>query len=201
MFTKALRVFAAAAVLAGVAAPIGAQGFSDSYEFLKAVKEGDGAKVESLLATPGPLVNTKQRGTGDTAVHIVVRERDATWIRYLFGKGAKVDTANAQGETPLTIASQMGWLEGVQTLLDLRADVNLGNGRGETPLILAVQKRDLALVNLLMARGADPKKADRVSGQSALGYAQRDTRAAAILKALESKAPAAPKKAVAGPSL
>jgi uncharacterized protein len=145
-------------------------------------------------------VNTKERGTGDTALHIVTRARNATWIRYLAGKGARVDTANNQGETPLTLATQVGWFEGVQTLLALRANVNQGNGRGETPLILAVQRRDLALVKELLAKGADPKKTDRVAGQSALDYARRDTRAAVILKALEEQR-AAPKREVAGPSL
>lgn len=189
----------AAAALIAMAAPVAAQGFSEGYQFLQAVKEGDGNKVQDLLARPG-IIHTKDRGTGDTALHIVTRERNATWMGFLVGKGAKVEVENNQGETPLTLATQMGWTEGVTKLLSLRADVNQGNKRGETPLILAVQKRDLAMVKLLLARGADPRKADRVGGKSALDYARIDTRSAVILKALEEK-PAAVRKEVAGPSL
>ena len=199
MFIKRLAPVVAVVLSAAMAVPAGAQGFSESYKFLKAVKDGDGTEVDSMLSTPGPLVNTKDRETGDTALHYVARDRNATWIRFLVGKGARVDAQNNAGDTPLTIATQIGWLEGVQTLLGLRANVNQSNGKGETPIILAVQRRDLPLVQVLMRSGADPKKSDRVAGLSALDYAKRDARSAAILRALE--APARPDRPVAGPSL
>ncbi len=66
--------------------------------------------------------------------------------------------------------------------------------------MLAVQKRDIALVRLLLAKGADPKRTDSVSGYSALDYAKRDGRAAAIVKLLEAPA-AKPARPVAGPKL
>ncbi len=85
-------------------------------------------------------------------------------------------------------------------LLRRGASVDLANSRGETPLMLAVQKRDIALVRLLLAKGADPKRTDSVSGYSALDYAKRDGRAAAIVKLLEAPA-AKPARPVAGPKL
>ena len=199
MFTKAFRPLLAAAAICVLAAPAVGQGFSDSYQFIQAVKERDGAKVESLLATPGTMVNTRDRDTGNSAIHIVTLDRNPTWMRYLVGKGARVDAQNDKGETALTLASQMGWFDGVQTLLNLRANVDLANGRGETPLILAVQKRDLPLVRLLLASGADPRKNDRVAGLSALDYAKRDGRSPAIVKMLEDTK-VTPKREVAGPS-
>lgn len=201
MFTKRIGVILAASALVATAAPALGQGFSEGYQFLQAVKEGDGNKVQSMLATPGPLANFRDRGTGDTALHIITRERNDSWMGFLVSKGAKVDMENHQGETPMTLATQMGWTEGVLKLLSLRADVNQGNKRGETPLILAVQKRDLGLVKLLLSRGADARKPDRVGGKSALDYARIDARSAVILKALEEKPATAPKKEVAGPSL
>lgn len=184
------------------AAPAAAQlNFSNSYTFLKAVKERDGDKVTSLLATPSTyVINTKESGSGNGALHIVARERDLTWLSFLLGKGAKADLQNSEGNTPLMVASQIGWVEGADLLLRRGASVDLANGRGETPLILAVQNRDVAMVRLLIGKGADPKRTDSVAGYSALDYAKRDGRAAAILKMLEQPA-AQPAREVAGPKL
>ena len=63
---------------------------------------------------------------------------------------------------------------------------------GETPLIIAVQNRDLALVRLLLANGADPDRTDSAAGFSARDYARRDTRSRELLAAIEaSKRPPA----------
>ncbi|HYJ83004.1 MAG TPA: ankyrin repeat domain-containing protein [Allosphingosinicella sp.] len=199
MFNKFGRALAASIILM-LAAPASAQmNFSDSFEFIKAVRERDGAKVTELLSEPGStVINTRERGNGEGALHIVVRGRDLNWLAFLLGKGARPDIQNNRGDTPLTLAAQIGWVEGVEQLLARRAGVNLPNGRGETALILATQRRDVALVRLLLAKGADPKRTDNVAGMSALDYAQQDPRAAAVLKLLEAKA--APARPVAGPT-
>jgi uncharacterized protein len=190
----------AAAWLLIAAVPLAAQSFSDSFTFLKAVRDRDGAKVQTLIASPGSIViNTRDRGAGEGALHYMVRDRDLTWLGFLLGRGAKADLQNNHGDTPLSLAAQLGWVEGAQVLLARRASVDLANSRGETPLILAVHKRDMAMVRLLLGRGANPKRTDSVAGYSALDYAKRDPRAAAMVKLLE--APQAPSRPAAGPSL
>ena len=190
----------AALALAMAAAPATGQSYSDAYNFLKAVKERDGDKVTQLIAQPGSIVvNTRDKTNGETALHYVVRDRDYQWLSFLLGKNARPDVQNQQGNTPLSLAAQLGWVEGADLLLRQRASIDLANARGETPLILAVQRRDLAMVRLLMSRGANPKKTDNVAGYSALDYATRDGRVDAILKLLQ--APQAPARAKAGPKL
>ena len=193
------RAIAAIALIAS--APLAAQQmFGDSYTFLKAVKERDGTTATSLVSEPGTtVINARDRGSGDGALHYVVRDRDTRWLNFLLDKGARADLQNHQGDTALGIAAQIGWLDGAQLLLARRASVDLANSRGETPLILAVHRRDLPMVRLLLGKGANPKRTDRIAGLSALDYAQRDTRSAAILKLLQ--APPAPAKAAAGPKL
>lgn len=199
MFNKFGRAAAAAMVLVIAVPASGQQTFSDSFTFLKAVKERDGDKVTSLIAEPGStVINTRDRGSGEGALHIVVRGRDLNWLAFLLGKGARPDIQTSRGDTPLTLAAQIGWLEGVEQLLARRASVDLPNGRGETALILATQRRDLPLVRLLLSRRADPKRTDNVVGMSALDYAKQDPRAGAVLKLLE--AGAAPARPVAGPT-
>ena len=201
MFNKFGRALAASMALTVAAVPAWGQGnnFSDSYNFLKAVKDKDGAKVTELVSEPGSVViNTRDRGSGEGALHYVVRARDLSWLAFLLGKGAKPDLQSNRGDTPLTLAAQIGWLDGVEQLLARRASVDLPNGRGETALILATQRRDVPLVRLLLARRADPKRTDRVAGMSALDYARQDPRAGAVLKLLEAKL--APAKPAAGPT-
>jgi ankyrin repeat protein len=199
VFNKFGRALAASMVLM-LAVPAPAQmTFSDSFTFLKAVRDRDGDKVTGLVAQPGSVViNTRDRSTGEGALHIVVRGRDLNWLAFLLGKGARPDIQTNRGDTPLTLAAQIGWLEGVEQLLSKRASVDLANGRGETALILATQRRDLPLVRLLLSRRADPNKTDNVAGMSALDYAKQDPRAGAVLKLLEAKA--APARPAAGPA-
>jgi ankyrin repeat protein len=194
------RALTALLVLILAAVPASAQNFSDSYSFLKAVKERDGAKVNELVGgtTGAIVVNSRDRTNGEGALHYMVRARDITWLAFLLGKGARPDMQSNRGDTPLTLAAQIGWLEGAEQLLARRASVDLANGRGETPLILATQRRDLPMVRLLLSRRADPNRTDNVAGMSALDYARQDPRAGAVLKLLEAKL--APAKPAAGPT-
>ncbi|HEY0043125.1 MAG TPA: ankyrin repeat domain-containing protein [Allosphingosinicella sp.] len=197
---------AAAALVLAVAAPViappaVAQSYSEGYTFLKAVKERDAEKVTALVSRPGTtVVNTRDRGTGETALHTMVRGRDYTWLSFLIGKGARVDIQNNAGDTPLNLAAQIGWTEGAELILARGGSVDLANRRGETPLILAVQRGDLAMTRLLLRGGANPKKADNVAGYTALDYAKQAGRSPALLKLLEGQA-AKPARGVAGPKL
>ena len=188
----------AVSILLVLAAPLAAQSYSDSYTFLKAVKDRDGSKAQDLISAPGSVViNTRDRAGGEGALHYLVRDRDLPWLSFLLSRGAKPDIQNQRGETPLTLAAQIGWAEGAQLLVNRGAAVDLANGRGETPLILAVQRRDMAMTRLLLGRGANPKRSDSVAGYSAIDYARQDPRAAQILRVLET--PPAPRRQPAGP--
>jgi ankyrin repeat protein len=180
-----------AALLALIAAPLAAQGFSDGYTFLKAVRERDGAVAERILSNPATtVVNAREQSTGEGALHILVRGRDFTWLSFMLSRGARPDIQSNDGTTPLIAAAQIGWFEGAQQLLARGANANLGNRSGVTPLIVAVQRRDVQMVRLLLSQRANPNQTDNVAGYSALDYAQQDPRAAAILRLLlQSGAP------------
>lgn len=183
-----------------IASPSAAQ-LSDNYKFLKAVRDRDGTKVAEVIDKPGSSAINMRGDDGEAALHIVVKRRDATWLGFLLGKGAKVDIRDGQGNTPLDLAAQIGFSEGAALLLQVGAGVNTANNQGETPLILAVQSRDPATVHLLLGAGANPALSDRVAGLTARDYAARDRRSTAILKMIDEAKPAKPKNAVAGPHL
>lgn len=157
--------------------------FSESYNFIKAVRERNGAKATEIISKPGSIiVNTRDDKSGESALHIVTKGRDLGWMNFLLTRNAKTDQRDNQGNTPLMAAAQLGFIEGAQLLIKNKANVDIPNASGETPLIRAVQLRNGAMVQLLMAAGANPSKADTIAGLSARDYAQRDSRAAAILK-------------------
>jgi uncharacterized protein len=191
-------------VAACLLSPDGASAqFSESYNFLKAVKERDGAKATEIISKPGSgsvIIDTRDREKGETALHQVTRGRDLQWMTFLLARGAKSDVRDNEGNTPLMIATQLRFIEGAQLLIGQRASVDLANSAGETPLIRAVQLRDPALVRLYLKAGANPDKPDTIAGLSARDYAKRDNRAVAILKIIEEPR-AKPAAKAAGPRL
>lgn len=185
-----------------VAAPAHAQHFSDSYQFLEAIKKQDGTKVMQVLTdSNGSIINARDKATGEGALHIVTRQQDSTWLRFLIQKGANPNIQDNNGTTPMMIAVELGYIEGVQILIRYGANVNLANSSGETPLIRAVQLRKLELVRILLEAGADPDKADHLAGQSARDYARIDTRMPASIAKLLADAPKVNRSAVSGPKL
>ena len=160
-----------AALAVSAAAPVAAQGFSIGYEFLKAVKDREGDVVTAALNEPGStVVNTRDISSGETALHIVTRRRDAVWIKFLTQKGANPNIADRSGVTPIQIASNLGYVEGVEALLKAGALVDDASSSGETALIAAVHRRDISMVRLLLANGANIDHNDN-SGRSARDYA------------------------------
>lgn len=180
---------AAIAVPAGVgmiASPAAAQ-FSDSYNFLKAVRDRKGEDAEKFLSEPGSvIINTRDGTTGETALHIVIQRRDSTWLSYLLQKGANPNLSDKKGTTPLMLATQLGYVEGIETLTLKKAQVDQANRAGETALILAVQLRNAEAVRALLKAGANPDKKDSRAGYSARDYAKQDSRAGAIVSIIES---------------
>lgn len=170
---RLIKVLGIAGALAGLAlsAPLAAQKMSEGYEFLKAVKERDGNKVAAALEKPGStVVNARDVSTGESALHYVTERRDGAWLRFLLGKGANPNHADHNGVTPVQLATNLGWAEGVEVLVSQGASVELTNSAGETPLISAVHRRDPALVRALLKAGANPDRSDN-SGRSARDYA------------------------------
>ena len=171
----------------GVVAPAAYAQFSDSYNFLKAVKDRKGEEAEKFLSEPGSvIINTRDGSTGETALHIVIQRRDSTWLGYLLQKGANPNLADKKGTTPLMLATQLGYVDGIDWLVRKKAVVDRTNRSGETALILAVQLRNPEAVRALLKAGANPDKTDSRAGYSARDYAKQDGRASAIAAIIES---------------
>ena len=180
-------------------APAAAQ-FSDSYKFLKAVKDKDATAAKKLLDTPGTtLINVRDQGTGDAALHTVVRRRDLPWLGFLLQNGADAGVRDREGSTALLLAATQGFSEAVQVLIAVRSPVDAQNRAGETALIKAAQLRDATSIRMLLDAGANPDLTDN-TGMSARTFAANDTRGGPAARLLKD-APARKSRAVQGPSL
>lgn len=182
-----------------VAAPAAAQ-FSDSYNFLKAVKEKDGGKAQELLKKQGnTLINTRDGDTGETGLHIATRRSDLAWVGFLLQAGANANSRDREGNTPLMLAAQSRWGEGARVFILIKAQLDVQNRLGETALQKAVQNRDSDTVKALLDAGASADVSDN-SGTTARMLAETDPRASAIARLLKD-VPVRKPRAVQGPSL
>ena len=176
-------------IAAMLASPLAAQQQSDGWKFIKAVRDRDGDVATKLLDEPGStIVNARDIGTGETALHAVVQRCDITWVRFLLQRGANPNIADKNGTTPLQIASQLGFIEGVERLIKAGAEIDVSNVAGETPLMSAIHRRDLAMIELFVENGANLEKTDN-SGRTARDYAMLmgpDSKVMAAIEKAES---------------
>jgi ankyrin repeat protein len=183
-----------AAVLTAVAVPASAQMMGPGYQglaLIEAVKNRDGDKAQQILGdNPPPAIVNARDADNNSALAIAIAARDPEWTGYLLNKGADPDlVGDKAGDTPLIIASRIGFEQAVQWLLGMGAKVNAANRMGETALIAAVQQRQVPIVRMLLNAGADPDKTDTAQGYSAREYAERDTRSREILQLINAKKP------------
>lgn len=183
----------AGAMLVSLAAP-GAAQLGAGYQglaFVRAVKDRDGDKAQQALGdNPTPAVINARDGDGNTALIISVSRRDPDFTGFLLNKGADPDlSAERSGDTPLIIASRLGFDQAVEWLIGVGAKIDATNKMGETALITAVQQRQIPIVRRLLEAGADPDKTDTAQGFSARQYAERDSRGREILQMINAKKP------------
>lgn len=106
---------------------------------------------------------------GETALMIAALEGQLDWTRRLVERGARLDSPS--GWTALHYAATSQNPDTVALLLTRGAAVDAQAPNGATPLMMAARHGDQRNVDLLLARGADPRLLDR-AGRSAADYAR-----------------------------
>jgi len=134
--------------------------------FRTACRVGELDRVIDLLQKGAPLEGMDNLGRTPL---ILASHGNPEIVKLLLARGAKVDSTENDGDTPLCIAVEHGQLANAKALLAHGADINHVNHYGRTPLMLAARDGYDEIISYLLAKHADPTAGDPKS--PALSYA------------------------------
>ncbi|KAL9643595.1 hypothetical protein ABK040_010207 [Willaertia magna] len=142
------------------------------YSYLNNMEIVD--KLIGLKAKP----NTTDR-FGNTAIHWAVSANSKELVKYFMDKKLSVNDQNLQGNTCLHICAYIGNLEIAELILsEKKVVVNQLNNQKRTPLQEAASRGHVALIELLINKGANIHQEDNngmTALQIALNEEQQDT--------------------------
>ena len=123
---------------------------------------GDADTVRVLLlagATADPLTRVGRY----TPLHLASSRGHGPVVARLLEAGSRHDALTGTGVQALHLAAQAGDPATITALLDRGADVNARDEtHGRTPLIFATSQNRIEAMQVLLAKGADPRRATRV---------------------------------------
>ena len=143
-----------------------------------AVAQEDNTVVKKMIRSGFDIHKKDCRGV--TLLHVAVEYANFEMVKYLISKGAKVNSKDKVGRTPLLMLDddEIG-LEIFRILVKNGANLNLRDEDGQTPLMIACDDENIDLVKLLLDAGANPNIKDD-EGETAL----KKTNSEAIKKML-----------------
>jgi ankyrin repeat protein len=157
--------------------------FSDSWDFMKALKDQNYAKMLEKL-TKGANINVRD-SDGFPTIVVAADMRNKKLIKFLLENGANPDaTILGNNETALMRRADVGDLETIVLLVKNGADVNFANKTGETALMRAIRSRKNRVIIGLIELGADVERAD-YTGRTSIDYAE-ETRSTRILRIVQA---------------
>jgi ankyrin repeat protein len=133
--------------------------------------ESSSLDIVQLLLANGADVSTRDK-SGSTALHLACRYSHAGIVRTVVANGADVAAVDGQGSAPLllTLRPELATaaddyevhshLEIAEALIDIGADTAAANTAGQTLLHKAAYNGDVAMVNLLLKKSAEPSPVD-----------------------------------------
>lgn len=155
-----LRVLLAVLVISAPASAIAGQPLFD------AATKGDTVVIEELLAK-GEAVDSRARDQ-ETPLIAAALAGQLGASKLLLAKGADVMARNSGGFTALHAAAYSGSAPVASLLLDNNAVLeDAANKAGTTPMFVAAEMNNLDVVELLIAKGADPGRLE-AHGYSAM---------------------------------
>ncbi len=136
-----------------------------------AIRAGDVAGVETLLAAPGVSVAVRTEPGGPTPLMLAVAlpTGGVEMVELLLEAGADLEGRDNEGRTPLMWAGWKGNATIVWDLIGRGARLEARDGKEVTPLMWAAQGMDAETVKALLEAGAEVDAGDRY-GATALMF-------------------------------
>jgi ankyrin repeat protein len=127
-------------------------------ELLQAARNGDGAKIKTLLSD-GAQVNSVDEW-GNTALLLAAQEGSIDTVQQLLRAGAMVN-GRGGAMTPLGAAALRGHTLVARQLVRAKADIDAVGANGHTALMNAVSLNRLEVAKVLIEAGANTRVLDR----------------------------------------
>ena len=127
-----------------------------SQELFDALKNNDLTKVMALLKDNPQLISSRDE-SGNTPLHLAVKQKQFETVSYLLGKGADVNGVNRNQQTPLHVSSYLGDPGITVLLIEKGADVKLADYQMHTPLHYAASNGAAEVTEILLKSGAPPE--------------------------------------------
>lgn len=145
--------------------------------FFTSIEEG----LRVLNAEPELL--EERTGLGETPLHYLAVENHLDAVKALVEeKGAEINTLNNCGESPLSQASRLGYLDLVKYLLSKEASLSLPED-SDPVLHCAVRSNNVEVVNVILAAGALINEVNDLN-ETTLHFAAEEDDRAEIVKLL-----------------
>lgn len=124
-------------------------------EFDRAITENDLKALRKVMQdNPNIDLNAIQTD-GDTYLIKAIKKDHREIRNYLIERGASVEKANVNKNTPLIVASIRGMTNTVRVLLDSKVDLEKKNIEGDTALHAAIKNNRDEIATLLVKQGAN----------------------------------------------
>jgi len=151
----------------------------DIWDTLSAARDGDVAALRALLEQDPNLYRAEYWYT--QPIHFAVREGHVGALRVLLDAGADPAWVGLEREDLATVARDRGHTEVAQLLETRRSRPSrvepAGSPAVESPIHAAAESGDVALVELLLAHGADPNATIDSAGSATYAAATPELRA------------------------
>ena len=130
-------------------------------KLIKAIEIGNIENIKKFLHNNGKDLNftTVQDGT-NPFVHASALNKIELVKFFSSEVDIKIDVTDAFGNTALMKASEKGYIEIAEYLINNGASVNFQNKEGVTPLMVAAEKNNFYVFKLLIDKKADTSKSD-----------------------------------------
>ncbi len=139
---------------------------------LQATATGDIGRCLACLQILGEIMGFKEPPPDSPEYHLLAScyHNNVPALQQVLERNVPLDLQNSFGRTALTLSVIHQHHETAQILLNCRASTEIPDVMGLTPLMLASQKGDTRMVDLLLARHANPLATDW-QGLTAYDYA------------------------------
>jgi ankyrin repeat protein len=135
-------------------------------EMERSVVENDLKALKKVLQDNPNIDVNAILNDGDTYLIKAIKKDFRDIRNYLIDRGASIERANINRNTPLIVASMRGLTNTVRVLLDSKVDLEKKNNEGDTALHVAIKNSQDEIATLLIKQGANVETLDAKSKSS-----------------------------------